>query len=64
MNLSFLGALGVYVVFIPNQIWKSTFFDMKVWMPHSTLLKPVQRPARSLSPFAVAFVQGQQPMER
>jgi len=32
-------------------------------MPHSTLLKPVQRPARSFSPSAIRRVQGWQPME-
>ena len=36
----------------------------KVWMPHSLLSKPVQRPARSFSPLAVGRVQGWQPMER
>jgi len=37
---------------------------MKVWMPHSLLSKPVQRPARSFSPSPVGRVQGWQPMER
>jgi len=36
----------------------------KVWIPHSLLSKPVQRPARSFSPLAVGRVQGWQPMER
>jgi len=36
----------------------------KVWMPHSLLSKPVQRPARSFSPSPVGRVQGWQPMER
>ena len=31
---------------------------MKVWIPHSTLLKPVHRPALSDSPLAVFRVQG------
>jgi hypothetical protein len=35
-----------------------------VWIPHSLLSKPVQRPARSSSELPVALVHGQQPMER
>ena len=45
------------------QIWKSSFLGMNVWMPHSTLLNPVQRPARSSSPLPVRRVQGWQPID-
>ena len=34
-----------------------------MWMPHSTLSVPDQRPARASSPERTARVQGQQPME-
>ena len=47
-----------------TQIWKSAFLERKVWMPHSTFLKPVQRPARSPSPLPVWRVQVMQPIER
>src|SRR6187399_2227873 len=35
-----------------------------VWMPHSVLARPRQRPARSSSPSAVRLVQGIHPTDR
>src|SRR4051794_23672305 len=34
-----------------------------VWIPHSILSAPVQRPARSSSPTTIGRVQGMQPMD-
>jgi hypothetical protein len=35
-----------------------------VWMPHSVLSQPRQRPARGSSPGLTMLVQGAQPIER
>src|SRR5688572_26889207 len=40
----------------------STFVIHDVCSPHSVFAKPLQRPARSSSPWSTARVQGQQPM--
>ena len=34
-----------------------------MWMPHSSLSEPVQRPARSSSPTTTARVHGMQPID-